>query len=224
MRFDRDRLSDPHRPTLLILGGRGHASDVLSIIEDVSADQVFPFDIVISDDDLPDSPRFDDREVEVALEIEPELKSDRYFVAGVGYPQIRKLLVDRALAESVQPTPAIVHPSAVMATGANAGQGTVIAGVTWISAMVSIGVHAYVGYGVKVGHDSIVGDFASLMPGAAIGGSCRIGEGALIGANAVVLQNLTVGEGAVVGAGAVVVENVPAGATVVGVPARPLES
>ena len=82
-----------------------------------------------------------------------------------------------------------------------------------------VGAHVYIGYGAAVGHDTIIGDFATVMPRASIGGSCVIGEGAMIGANATVLQNLTVGDGAVVGAGAVVLEDVPAGATFVGVPA-----
>lgn len=85
--------------------------------------------------------------------------------------------------------------------------------------MVRLGSHVYIGYGVNLGHDTIIHDFASVMPGAAIGGSCEIGEGAMIGANATILQNLTVGDAAQVGAGAVVIDDVPPGATVVGVPA-----
>lgn len=212
---------DPHRPTLLILGGSGHASDVLSIIEDVESNQIFPFDVIVADDDLPDASRFRGRGTDVALSIEPELKSDRYFVAGVGYPTTRRALVERALEESVQPSPPIIHPTAVMATGSRAGVGSVIAGVSWVSALVDIGEHTYIGYGAKIGHDSVIGDFASVMPGAAIGGCCHVGEGAMIGANATVLQNISIGDRAVVGAGAVVLKDVPSGQTVVGVPAKP---
>jgi acetyltransferase-like isoleucine patch superfamily enzyme len=46
--------------------------------------------------------------------------------------------------------------------------------------------------------------------------------GASIGSGAVILCGLTIGAGARIGAGAVVTADVPPGATVVGVPARPL--
>ena len=51
----------------------------------------------------------------------------------------------------------------------------------------------------------------------------RVCRGASIGSGATILPNLTIGERAIVGAGAVVTRDVPAGATVVGVPARPIQ-
>ncbi|MEL6577883.1 MAG: hypothetical protein AAFQ81_18530, partial [Pseudomonadota bacterium] len=49
-----------------------------------------------------------------------------------------------------------------------------------------------------------------------------IGAGVVIGTGAKLLGPITVGDGARIGANAVVIEDVPAGATVVGVPARPV--
>ena len=50
----------------------------------------------------------------------------------------------------------------------------------------------------------------------------RVDRRASIGSGAVVLAGVRIGEGALVGAGAVVTRDVPAGATVAGVPGRPL--
>lgn len=49
-----------------------------------------------------------------------------------------------------------------------------------------------------------------------------IEDGVMVAAGARVLGRITVGSGAVIGANAVVVSDVPPGATMVGIPARPL--
>jgi maltose O-acetyltransferase len=50
-----------------------------------------------------------------------------------------------------------------------------------------------------------------------------VGRDVELGAGAVLLPDVSVGDGATVGAGAVVTRDVAPGATVVGVPARPLD-
>ena len=55
-------------------------------------------------------------------------------------------------------------------------------------------------------------------------GHVKIGNHCWVGAKAVILKDVELGDGCVVGAGAVVTKTVPAGATVGGVPAKPLIS
>lgn len=49
-----------------------------------------------------------------------------------------------------------------------------------------------------------------------------IGKDVAIGTNSTILAGVTIGDGAMIGAGSVVTHDVPAGATVCGVPARPI--
>jgi len=72
-------------------------------------------------------------------------------------------------------------------------------------------------------HDSIMGDYSSLLPYVHVAGDCFIGERVFVGSGARILGGLTIGDDAVIGAGAVVTKDVPAGATVVGVPARQID-
>lgn len=101
-----------------------------------------------------------------------------------------------------------------------------------------------VNIGVSIDEDTMIDMGAVIGSGACIGKRCHIGANAviagclepveevgvtieddvLIGANATVLSGITVGRGAIVGAGSVVTKDVLPYTTVVGVPARVIES
>ena len=69
--------------------------------------------------------------------------------------------------------------------------------------------------------NTTIGDDVTIGHRAIVHG-CTVGDGCLIGMGAVIMDNAVVGEGSVIGAGAVVTADVAAGATVVGIPAKPL--
>lgn len=206
--------------TLVLLGGGGHASDVLSVLEAQRARGSIIEPIYVADDAWAKPERFDDRTgVELVESIEAAVSLGPFLVC-VGYPDGRRAVHGVAVEAGGQSAGPAVHPDSSVHPTVRLDDGVVVLGQTWISPQARIAAHTHVCYGATIGHDTEIGSFSSVMPGACIGGDLTIGEGVLIGANATVLQGLTVGDGARIGAGAVVIRDVPAGETVVGVPAQ----
>lgn len=76
----------------------------------------------------------------------------------------------------------------------------------------------HIAHGVKIGRNSMV--IANSM----VGGSTKIGDNSWLAPSSSILNKLTVGNDSVIGMGAVVLKNVSENTTVVGNPAKPLNS
>lgn len=87
----------------------------------------------------------------------------------------------------------------------------------------SLGDNVKVDNLVHIAHNCRIEDGAFVIASAMLAGGVRVGRNAWIAPQASVREQLEVGAGALVGLGAVVLGNVPDGATVFGVPARPLQ-
>ena len=144
-------------------------------------------------------------------------------LVGVGNTAMaaRRRLFELLVARGI-PSPAVVHPRAVVARSALVGDGAVVFAGAVVGARARIGTNAVLYSGAIVEHDSVVEAHAYLGPGAVLAGTVTVREGAFVGAGAVVLPGVEIGRDAVVAAGAVVTKPVGAGERVGGVPARPL--
>jgi sugar O-acyltransferase (sialic acid O-acetyltransferase NeuD family) len=207
---------------IVLLGGGGHASDVLGALEALAAAAVTSsFEVVgfMADGEVNLS-RFENRNIRhLGPLTELGAVKATHFVSCVGYPAGRKKLALLAHGQGLEPF-TVVHPRAWMPPSARLGAGCVLLAGSTLSPQCRIGAHVHVGQGAVVGHDCRIGDFSSVMPAACISGDTSIGTECVIGANSTVIEGLSVGDRAVVGAGAVVTKNVPPSATAIGVPAR----
>lgn len=210
---------------IVLLGGGGHASDVLGTIEaitgslDAASSGTLSVAGFVADVDV-DRSRFAHRGIKHlgSLDELPRLDVSHY-IAAVGYPQGRRIVAARAEACGLVPL-SIVHPRAWVSEHVSIGAGCVIFAGACISPGVTLASHCMISNGALLGHDCKVASYVSVMPGAAVSGDTHLHEGCMIGSNATVIEKRTVGAWSMVGAGAVVTADIPAGVTAKGVPAR----
>lgn len=143
------------------------------------------------------------------------------FLAGVATPGVRRRLADRLQERRCRPV-TVVHPAAIIGPETELGSGCLVLGGAHISSSITVGRHGQIHYNATVGHDAVLHEFVTVLPGANVSGNVVLEDDVTVGSGAVVLQGLRVGSGAFVGAGAVVTHDVAPGAVVVGSPARAL--
>jgi sugar O-acyltransferase (sialic acid O-acetyltransferase NeuD family) len=143
------------------------------------------------------------------------------FVVAIGDNSSRYRLLAREMTRcrDLKPLRA-VHPSAVIARSADIGPGSIIMAGSVVSNGCHVGAGALLGTDASLDHDSILGQCASLAPGATTGGRVRIGECTAVGLGASVIHGVTIGSNSVVGAGTLVLEDLPDQVVAHGVPAR----
>ncbi len=150
--------------------------------------------------------------------------SDRLaYVVAVGDPE-QRLRIARLHEGMGLRAGTLVHPRVEASRWIEIGPGSILCAGVIATTNIVIGAHVHVNLDCTIGHDVVIGDYATLSPGVHVSGNVTIGTRAFIGTGATIINGsakspLSIGDGAVVGAGACVTKPVEPGALVVGIPA-----
>lgn len=117
-----------------------------------------------------------------------------------------------------------IHPTAlIMDKNITIGEGSFIGAHSILTTNISLGKHAVLNRGNHIGHDCIIGDYLSMMPGSIISGDVIIEESCWLSTNSCVREKIKITKNVVIGAGGVVVKNITQSGTYVGVPAKKIK-
>ena len=201
---------------LIVLGDGAFAEEVADLIGDIGGYEIVGFARNVP----PFAPaaRLLGKPVLSPREMKP-YAGDCLAVTAIGSPK-REGFITEATALGFR-FATLIHPLARVSRTATIGTGCLIGPGAQVSAHSVLVGHALVNRGVLIGHHVRIEEYVTLSPGANLAGNVHIERGAYVGMGAIVLDQRRVGPHATVGAGAVVTRDVEAGATVVGIPARP---
>jgi sugar O-acyltransferase (sialic acid O-acetyltransferase NeuD family) len=211
--------------SLIILGASGNAYDVLDIIDAINSRSQTWKVAGFLDDACKQGSRYLGFPVLGGITDAPSLK-DCWFINAIGSDSTFRRRATIVKRSGVDPGrfATLVHPGSCVSARARLGVGVCVNHGASLAGDVAVGDHVSIGPLAIIGHNSVIDDHSILAPAAVVSGFAQIGRSCYLGAASSIRQRISVGDEVLVGMGAVVVRNVPAKTTVVGNPARPLES
>ncbi len=158
--------------------------------------------------------------------VEPAVQ--KQVLIAIANSQVREKIANRLEADGIQLW-SVMADNVVLMDDVQIAAGAALSPFVTITSNIKIGKCFHANLYSYVEHDCVIGDFVTFAPGVKCNGNIHIQDHAYIGAGAMIKQGspdqpLVIGRGAIVGMGAVVTKSVPAGVTVVGNPARIVES
>lgn len=212
---------NPHPGSLVIVGAGGFGRECLDIVEALVAGGAAYEFLGFTDDGGGDTALLTRRGARCLGPIAESTRLARYFVIAIGHGATRRTIDESLTAQGMQ-SPVLVHPHATIGSDCRVSPGTILNAGARVTTNISLGRHVQVHANATVGHDAELADYVSVFPGATVSGSVQLSTGVTVGTGANVLPGVTIGAHAFVGAGSVVIHDVEPGATVAGVPAKPI--
>jgi sugar O-acyltransferase (sialic acid O-acetyltransferase NeuD family) len=113
-----------------------------------------------------------------------------------------------------------IHPTALIMDNVEIGEGSFIGAYSILTTNIKIGKHTILNRGNHIGHDCIIGNYFSAMPGAIVSGNVHIGNRVYLGTNSSVIEKKYLLHDIKIGANSTVVKDIEEPGIYVGCPAK----
>jgi UDP-3-O-[3-hydroxymyristoyl] glucosamine N-acyltransferase len=113
------------------------------------------------------------RELHGVLVCRPDEVTAGSYVVAVGDPMVRRRLSERMRCRGLVPT-TVVHPRATLAHDVVPAHGCIVLAHAFVSIGSRLDQHSQVQYNATVGHDSVLSEYVTVLPGANIAGNVSL--------------------------------------------------
>lgn len=117
-----------------------------------------------------------------------------------------------------------IHPTVlILDDNIEVGEGSFIGANSILTTNIKIGKHAILNRGNQIGHDTIIGDYFSAMPGAIVSGNVTIHSLVYLGTNSSIREKLSIHSLSTIGMNSCVVKHIEEPGVYVGVPTKKIK-
>lgn len=140
------------------------------------------------------------------LEVLEKLEEKPYVVVAIANCSVKKSIVTK-LGEKYN-FATIIYPTVKVSKFIQIGQGTIIYPGVILTVNTKIGNHVLISGNCTIGHDTVIGDYSSVLWGSNFSGYDTVGESCFIGVGSKVIQGIDISKENKISAGITVIEDV----------------
>lgn len=117
-----------------------------------------------------------------------------------------------------------IHPTAlIMDKNIEIGEGSFIGAYSILTTNIKLGKHSLLNRSNHIGHDSVIGDYFSAMPGAIVSGNVNMGNKVYMGTNSSVKEKINICNNVTIGLNSGVIKDINQEGTYAGSPSRKIK-
>lgn len=207
---------------IAIVGAGGFGREVEMLIDQINENEKAWEFIGYYDDGVPKGKVIGQNPVLGNIEQLAATSDQTFVVIAVGEPSVKRKIYEVLQRNNSIEYPILVHPNVQIGRNVQIGDGSIICAGNILTVDIVLGIHTILNLSCTIGHDTMLGDYCSIMPGVNISGEVIMKDCVYIGTGAKIINQITINENVKIGSGAVVTKDLEANCTAVGIPAKPL--